>query len=83
MLMKYKDFKTMTNAEMKNVMGGNAPLGGSGACSASYECPSGGTIQCSGVDGDVNNGGCQVVGSSVSCRQTDGNYTAVSCNGIS
>ena len=44
--MKYKDFKTMSQNEMKEVKGGSAPLGG-GTCSQDSDCASG--AHCAGL----------------------------------
>jgi bacteriocin-like protein len=41
MLMKYKDFKTMSQNEMKEIKGGNAPAEGGGACILTYTNSSG------------------------------------------
>jgi hypothetical protein len=41
MLMKYKDFKTMSSAEMKEIKGGSAPAGGNcGQFETTYICGS-------------------------------------------
>lgn len=47
MILKYKDFKTMTQFEMKNIVGGSAPIDPKESCGT---CPSatqgGGDITC-------------------------------------
>ncbi len=43
MLMKYKDFKTMSPNEMKEIKGGNAPAEG-GWCRATATCQNGSTV---------------------------------------
>ena len=78
--MKYKDFKVMSQKEMKQIIGGYEPE----ACSVSANCPGGaGTISCSGIVGDETTGGCDKVEgttiSTVTCRQTNGTYSTQSC----
>lgn len=41
MIMKYKDFKTMSKDEMKSINGGNPPAGGGGSCILTYTNSSG------------------------------------------
>jgi hypothetical protein len=41
MLMKYKNFKRMSKESLKEIMGGNVPIGGGGWCSATATCANG------------------------------------------
>ena len=61
MLMKYKDFKRLSQSEMKNIVGGNAAPN----CTASITCGNGRTYTCAGNTGT---GG----GSSLGCSGEDG-----------
>jgi hypothetical protein len=70
----------LTRNEMKQITGGNAKVV---KCSATANCPNGGTVKCDGVLGDATNGGCDSIQgsqiSAVSCRQEDGTYVTKSC----
>jgi hypothetical protein len=72
--------KSLTRNQMKKITGGNVKVV---KCSATANCPNGGTIKCEGVMGDANNGGCDTVQgnqiSAVSCRQNDGTYITMTC----
>jgi hypothetical protein len=52
MLMKYKDFKILSQNEMKMVLGGNAV-----DCNASITCGDGHTYTCAGNTGTWSGGG--------------------------
>lgn len=57
--MKYKDFKMLSNDDMKQIVGGYAPL------DCSHNCPSGQSAQgCTGCDSctDVKDGNGNVIG---------------------
>ena len=76
----------LSKDDMKQILGGSAPVGGGGptACSVTASCPGGtGTITCSGILGDATTGGCDKVEgitiSTVTCRQTNGTYATQSC----
>lgn len=72
--------KKLSRTELRQIKGGDDCGNG---CSVTASCPSGGTITCSGINGDAENGGCQKIEgttiSTVSCRQSNGDYTSMSC----
>lgn len=53
MIMKYKDFKVMSQSEMKKVMGGNATIScylkGAASCTSPTGVPYGGNTPCEGT----------------------------------
>lgn len=51
-----KNAKLLSKAEMKNVLGGNAPVGGVGTCTVSFTCGSSGSISCSSDKGVCKRG---------------------------
>jgi bacteriocin-like protein len=71
MLMKYKDFKTMSNEEMKQVKGGNAPEGGGGT---TVQC----WVHCSKPkgNGEFETGDCTLSNNTCNCSLTG---TTTSC----
>jgi hypothetical protein len=72
--------KVLTRNQMKQIAGGNLKVV---KCTATANCPNGGTVKCDGIIGDANNGGCDTIQgnqiSAVSCRQTDGTYITKTC----
>lgn len=72
--MKYKDFKTMSQNEMKNVKGGSAVPGG-GTCSATSECISGSKCASIGNLPKI----CMAVTIGTSCTSNDDCGNGQSC----
>ncbi|MBP6023625.1 bacteriocin [Ferruginibacter sp.] len=83
--MKYKDFKVMSQNEMKKIMGGNPPGGGGGdpeTCTASACCSGNSTISCTGVGTAGTD--CQAIEgntiSVVNCKNANGVWSSQSCS---
>jgi bacteriocin-like protein len=57
MLMKYKDFKILSQNEMKAVKGGFIVPGSLNKCATEVNCPDGHTYTCSGDNGTFNGDG--------------------------
>ncbi|MCB0709724.1 MAG: bacteriocin [Chitinophagaceae bacterium] len=75
--MKYKDFKVMTQNEMKNVIGGNEP-----PLNCSHSCPAGQSAQgCTGCDhcSDIKDANGNVTGLRTCADATENNCTNHTC----